>query len=89
MRNAGEGSGLQPTNSLSCYRAVDFVARQYFDFNRLSVPGWQLNNKLLKRRRFSRIQLKFMDTILPLFRHLEWIWPWRGLSLIGIAIKDN
>lgn len=60
-----------------------------FDFNRLSVPGWMLNNKLLKRRRFSRIQLKFMDTILPLLRHLEWIWPWRGLSLIGIAIKDN
>ena len=66
-----------------------FRSPTIFDFNRLSVPGWQLNNKVLKRRRFSRIQLKFMDTILPLFRHLEWIWPWRGLSLIGIAIKDN
>lgn len=66
-----------------------FRSPAIFDFNRLSVPGWMLNNKVLKRRRFSRIQLKFMDTILPLFRHIEWMWPWSGLSLIGVAIKDN
>ena len=45
-----------------------FRSPTILDFNRLSVPGWLLNGKLLKRKRFSRLQLKFMDTILPLVR---------------------
>jgi glycosyltransferase involved in cell wall biosynthesis len=57
------------------------------DFNRLSVPGWWLNNKLLHRKRFSRVQLKFFDTVLPLLRRFESIWPWKGLSLIAIGAK--
>ena len=65
-----------------------FRSPALFDFNRLSVPGWLLNSKVFKRRRYSRTQLKFMNTILPLFRHIEWAWPWNGLSLLAVAIKD-
>jgi len=57
------------------------------DFNRLSVPGWWLNNKVLHRKRFSRLQLKFFDTALPLLRPLDRFWPWKGLSLIAIGTK--
>jgi glycosyltransferase involved in cell wall biosynthesis len=57
------------------------------DFNRLSVPGWWLNNKVLHRKRFSRLQLKFFDTMLPLLRPLERVWPWKGLSLIAVGAK--
>jgi len=66
-----------------------FRSVQVFDFNRLSVPGWLLNGKVLKRTSFSRLQLKFMDTIMPVARFLEWMWPWRGLSLIAVAVKDT
>ena len=63
--------------------------RQEFmtDFNRLSVPGWWLNNKVLHRKRFSRLQLKFFDTILPLLRPFDRLWPWKGLSLIAVGGK--
>jgi glycosyltransferase involved in cell wall biosynthesis len=57
------------------------------DFNRLSVPGWWLNNKVLHRKRFSRLQLKFFDTILPLLRPFDNLWPWKGLSLIAVGTK--
>ncbi|HET9698535.1 MAG TPA: glycosyltransferase [Terriglobales bacterium] len=57
------------------------------DFNRLSVPGWLLNGKLLKRKRFSRLQLKILDTMLPVMRPLEKLWPWKGLSLIAVGVK--
>jgi SAM-dependent methyltransferase len=57
------------------------------DFNRLSVPGWWLNNKVLHRRRFSRVQLKFFDTVLPLLRPFDRVWPWKGLSLIAVGVK--
>jgi hypothetical protein len=64
-----------------------FRVERIVDFNRLSVPGWWLNNKVLHRKRFSRLQLKFFDTILPLLRPLDGIWPWKGLSLIAVGAK--
>jgi glycosyltransferase involved in cell wall biosynthesis len=64
-----------------------FRVEHVSDFNRLSVPGWWLNNKVLRRDSFSRVQLKFFDTILPLFRPLENFWPWKGLSLIAVGAR--
>ena len=64
-----------------------FQVDAMMDFNRLSVPGWWLNNKVLRRKRFSRLQLKFFDTILPLLRPIDGMWPWKGLSLIAVGIK--
>jgi glycosyltransferase involved in cell wall biosynthesis len=57
------------------------------NFNRISVPGWVLNGKMLGRKSFSRIQLKALDVLLPLMRPLEKVWPWNGLSLIAVASK--
>jgi hypothetical protein len=42
---------------------------------------------VLHRKRFSRVQLKFFDTMLPLLRPLERVWPWKGLSLIAVGVK--
>jgi glycosyltransferase involved in cell wall biosynthesis len=64
-----------------------FRVEHLADFNKLSVPGWLLNNKVLHRKRFSRLQLKFFDTMLPLLRRFERLWPWKGLSLIAVAAK--
>ncbi len=64
-----------------------FRVEHMADFNRMSVPGWLLNGKLLRRKRFSRLQLKILDTILPLARKIEGLWPWKGLSLIAVGVK--
>ena len=64
-----------------------FVVEDLRDFNRFGVPGWLLNGKLLKRRSFSRFQLKVFDWLTPLFRRLDAIVPTRGLGLIAVARK--
>jgi glycosyltransferase involved in cell wall biosynthesis len=64
-----------------------FRVEHLADFNRMSVPGWLLNGKLLGRKKFSRLQLKSLDTMLPLMRKLEGLWPWKGLSLIAVGVK--
>ncbi len=64
-----------------------FRVEHISDFNRLSVPGWLLNGKLLKRKHFSRVQLKSLDMTLPIMRRFERIWPWKGLSLIAVGVK--
>ncbi len=65
-----------------------FRVEEVKDFNRFSVPGWWLNGKLLRRKKFSRMQLKAIDTLLPVLRRLDDLWPWGGLSIIGIGVKD-
>jgi SAM-dependent methyltransferase len=62
-----------------------FHVETMFDFNRVSVPGWWLNGRVLRRRTFSRLQLKFLNTMMPLFRRIDRWWPWSGLSLIAVA----
>jgi glycosyltransferase involved in cell wall biosynthesis len=68
-------------------QAAGFHIQHIMEFNRMSVPGWLLNGKLLKRKSFSRVQLKVLDTLLPLIRPLERLWPWKGLSLIAVGTK--
>ncbi len=67
--------------------AAGFVVEDLRDFNRFGVPGWWLNGKLLRRRSFSRVQLKIFDWLTPLFRRLDSLVPTRGLGLIAVARK--
>jgi hypothetical protein len=69
-------------------KEAGFRVEKIFDFNRVSAPLWWLNGKLLKRRRFSRVQLKMLDVIMPLLSRIDRMWPWSGLSIIGVGIKD-
>jgi hypothetical protein len=39
----------------------------------------------MKRRVFSRVQLKTFDTAIPVVRRLDRLWPWSGQSLIAVA----
>ncbi|MCP4203465.1 MAG: glycosyltransferase [bacterium] len=54
-------------------------------FNKASVPGWLWNGKVLRRRGFSRSQLKIFDWLVPILRRTDWLLPWKGLGLIAVA----
>jgi glycosyltransferase involved in cell wall biosynthesis len=57
------------------------------EFNRTSVPAWWFNGRLLKRRRFSRVQLKVFDVAVPVVRRVDRFIPWPGQSLIAVGRK--
>jgi hypothetical protein len=57
------------------------------EFNRTSVPAWWFNGRLLKRRRFSRVQLKVFDVGVPVVRRVDRFMPWRGQSLVAVGRK--
>ena len=65
-----------------------FRVNQIFDFNRLSVPAWFLSGHILKRKRFSRIQLKILEVLMPAVRRFDRLLPWQGLSVVGIGVKS-
>jgi SAM-dependent methyltransferase len=64
-----------------------FRVTQLFDFNRMSVPAWRFNGQVLGRKRFSRVQLKALEVMMPIIRRVDAVWPWRGLSLVAIGQK--
>jgi len=65
-----------------------FGVEKIFDFNRFSVPGWWINGKVLGKKRFSRWQLKALDTMMPLMKRIDRMWPWGGLSVVAIGVKQ-
>ncbi|HUP22254.1 MAG TPA: glycosyltransferase [Thermoanaerobaculia bacterium] len=56
-------------------------------FNRISKPAWWINGRLLRRRRFGRVQLKLFDAAMPLVRRVDRFLPWDGLGLVAVAKK--
>lgn len=62
-----------------------FTVEEMIDFNRVSLPAWIWNGKILKRETFSRIQLKLFDSFVWLFRRIDRFLPWPGQSLIAVA----
>jgi glycosyltransferase involved in cell wall biosynthesis len=64
-----------------------FYVERLFDFNRCSVPGWWLNGTILKKKTFSKVQLKVLNTAVPLLKRIDRLWPWNGLSWIAVAVK--
>jgi SAM-dependent methyltransferase len=65
--------------------AQGFHVEQVFDFNRATTPAWKLNGQILKRRHFSKVQLKGVNLLTWLLRRLDRILPWQGASLIAVA----
>ena len=64
-----------------------FELQQLFDFNRVTTPGWWWNGKVLRRRHFSRVQLKLLNLNVWWIKRLDPYLPWRGTSLIAVARK--
>jgi glycosyltransferase involved in cell wall biosynthesis/phospholipid N-methyltransferase len=68
-------------------RETGFELESMRDFNHLAIPGWILNGKILKRRYFSRSQLKLFNVLVPAIRKVDGLMPGKGLGIIAVARK--
>ncbi|HEX7184323.1 MAG TPA: glycosyltransferase [Thermoanaerobaculia bacterium] len=66
-------------------RTTGFEVERFQDFNHFAIPGWFLNGKILKRRHFSRVQLKIFNMMVPAIRRVDPLVPGRGLGIIAVA----
>jgi SAM-dependent methyltransferase len=69
-------------------RDAGFEIERVFGFNRVTRPGWWFNGRILRRRRFSRVQLGIFDRLVWLWRRIDRFIPWPGVSVIVIARKQ-
>jgi glycosyltransferase involved in cell wall biosynthesis len=66
-----------------------FKVERMLEFNRISLPGWYLNGKLLGRSTVSVAQLRIFDKMVWVWRRLDRFLPWGPTSLIAIARKPG
>ncbi len=57
--------------------------------NRISTPVWWLHARLLHRRRISKLALKIFDKTVWLWRRLDRLLPWGGLTLVLVAERPR
>ena len=62
-----------------------FEVENVLHFNRVTRPGWRINGQLLKRRSFSSFQLRIFDTLVPLWRRIDHLFPWPAVSVIAVG----
>jgi len=64
-----------------------FAVEVAADFNRAGAPPWWAYSKLLGSRRISKPILKIFDKTVWIWRRLDPLMPWPGLSLLLAARK--
>ncbi|MGD0619423.1 MAG: glycosyltransferase [Bryobacteraceae bacterium] len=57
--------------------------------NKVAAPSWWLFSRLLGRREINKLTLKIFDKTVWLWRRIDFLLPWRGLSLVAIAKKPG
>ena len=56
-----------------------------YEINRAGTPPWWLYSKVVGSVRINKPTLKLFDKTVWLWRRIDWLLPWRGLSLIAVA----
>jgi SAM-dependent methyltransferase len=79
--SAGELGGL--------LEEAGFRVEQTRQLNKIGAVSWWIFGKLLGRKKIAKAPLKLFDKTVWIWRRIDGIMPWRGLSLIVIARRTN
>ena len=58
-----------------------------YQLNRAGVPAWALYGRVLHRKSINKVTLKLFDKTVWLWRLIDALLPWPGLTLVVVARK--
>ena len=58
-------------------------------YNKIGVLGWWYRGKVAKQQAIGRFGLKAFKVLVPIFKLIDPLIPWKGLSLVIVARKPN
>jgi glycosyltransferase involved in cell wall biosynthesis len=70
-------------------RSSGFEICSLHQLNKIGTPAWLLHGRVLKKPHISKITLKIFDKTVWLWRWLDPVLPWHGLSLIAVARRPG
>ena len=62
--------------------------KHLYQLNKIGTLGWWVYGKLLRRKQINKLMLKIFDKTVWIWRRIDRLLPWRGLSLIVVADKE-
>ncbi len=60
-----------------------------YQLNKIGSLAWALYGGLLRRRSMNKLTLKLFDKSVWFWRRVDWMLPWKGLSVIAVARKPG
>ncbi|MDY6874378.1 MAG: glycosyltransferase [Chloroflexota bacterium] len=69
------------------FEDLGYEVEEAFTLNKIGVLGWWYRGKIAKQKAIGRFGLKMFNILVPIFRLLDPILPWKGLSLVMVARK--
>ena len=64
-----------------------FRVDKLIEFNRISRFPWWFSGRVVKRRTISPAQMRLFDVFVPVWRRIDSLLPWPGVSIIAVGVK--
>ncbi len=88
-RSLGHKRRFKASELIAQLKDRGFTVERTYNFNRAGAPPWFLYSRLLGSRKINKPVLKVFDKTVWIWRRLDRLMPWRGLSLIVVARKTG
>jgi len=88
-RSLGHKRRYSPRSVREFLTAHGFSVEEVLQFNKAGAPPWWFYGKVLGFKRINKPVLKIFDKTVWLWRRIDRLLPWPGLSLIAVARKDT
>ncbi len=62
-----------------------FTVEGVHQINKIGKPAWWLYSKVLGKRSISKLPLKVFDKTVWIWRRIDGLLPWKGLSIVAVA----
>lgn len=86
-RKMGHKRRFTSAHLTAALAAEGFSIEKVHDFNKAGAPPWWFYSRLLGRSRINKLTLKIFDKTVWLWRRIDRLLPWTGLSVIVVARK--
>ena len=88
-RSLGHKRRFNSAHARKLLEGQGFSVEKVHQFNRAGAPPWWAYGKILGSGRINKPVLKLFDKTVWIWRRLDRVMPWPGLSLIAVARKPS
>jgi glycosyltransferase involved in cell wall biosynthesis len=88
-RSLGHKRRFSPADLRGILESRGFTIEKVYDLNKAGAPPWWAWGKLFGARNINKPVLKLFDKTVWIWRRLDFLMPWPGLSLIAVARKTG
>ena len=86
-RTLGHHQRFDRTGLEAMLQEQGLAVKEVVQLNKIGTPAWWFYGNVLGRKRINKLTLKIFDKTVWLWRLVERLLPWRGVSLIVVAVK--